>query len=204
MLLGIDQSPTMAPVHRPFLEALLDSDTPLRPLARLLLAGTLSSNRPELQGLAIDALILAIDDGRIDGPRLAPPIRQLLTLGLVKATRLAKALGDVARISPLHAQVVVGTLRGLGFGDAPFPTSHWLALLERLHELLVETGQRVDSADVRSALENLSATGRTGQVIRQILAHEPTPEARSQQGLALARALSARLDRAESWQSNGG
>jgi hypothetical protein len=70
MMLSVEFTPSEAGSYRPFIEALLDPDTPLRPMARLLLAGTLSSNRPELQGLAVDAVVVAVvGEDRLAGPR---------------------------------------------------------------------------------------------------------------------------------------
>jgi hypothetical protein len=197
VMLGVEFPPSEAGSYRPFIEALLDPDTPLRPMARLLLAGTLSSNRPELQGLAVDALIAAVDDGRIDGRLLGEATRQLLAEGLAKPARLGKALGDAARVSPLHARVVVHALQRLGAGQSPPPLGLH-ALLELLKELLVETGQQVDDPEVRAALGRLPSSGKTGRLVRDILALEAT-NASSSRAAALARALSSRVERGERW-----
>lgn len=197
MMLGVEFSPTEGRMYRPFIEALLDPDTPFRPMARLLLVGTLSSNRPELQGLAVDALIAAVDDGRIDGRLLGEATRQLLAEGLAKPARLRKALGEAARVSPLHARVVAYALQRFGDGQS-HPPLGFHGLLELLKELLVETGQRADDPEVRAALERLPSGGKTNRLTRDILAIEatsPTPSRVS----ALARALSSRVQRGERW-----
>jgi hypothetical protein len=197
MMLGVEFTPSEAGSYRPFIEALLDPDTPLRPMARLLLAGTLSSNRPELQWLAVDALVAAVDDGRIDGRLLGEATRQLLAAGLAKPARLAKALGDAAHASLLHARVVVHALQRLAAGQSPPPLGLH-ALLELLKELLVETGQRVDDPGVRVALGGLPSSGKTGRLARDILALEAT-NPRSSRAAALARALSSRVERGGRW-----
>ncbi len=197
MILGMDYPPSDVGGVRPFVEALLDPDTPLRPMGRLLLAGTLSSNRPELQGLAVDALIAAFDDGRIDGRLLGEAIRQLLAAGLAKPARLAKAFADAARVSLLHARVVAQALQGLAVGQSHPPLGFHL-LLELLRELLVETGQRVDDPENRAGLEGLLTGGKTIRLVRDILAIEAT-NARSTRAAALARALSMRVERGERW-----
>ena len=102
-MLTPDCTPTEVRYHRPYLEALLDPDVPIRSMARLMLVGGLSSGLPELQGLATDALIAALDDGRIDGRLLGEALQHPLAAGLVKRARLAKSLGDAARVSRLHA-----------------------------------------------------------------------------------------------------
>jgi Family of unknown function (DUF6493) len=171
LMLGVELPPGEAVSYRPFIEALLDPDTPLRPMARLLLAGTLSSNRPELQGLAVDALVAAVDDGRLDGRLLGETLRQVLTEGLAKPARLAKALADAARVSPLHARLAAIALQRLTAGQSPPPLGFHL-LLELLKELLVETGQRVDDPVVRATLGGLPSSGKTGRLVRDILALE--------------------------------
>ncbi len=187
MMLGVEFPPSEAVSYRPFIEALLDPDTPLRPMARLMLAGTLSSNRPELQGLAVDALVAAVDDGRLDGRLLGETMRQLLTEGLAKPVRLAKALADAARVSPLHARVVASALQRSTVGQSPPPLGFHL-LLELLNELLVETGQRVDDPEARATLGSLPSSGKTGRLVRDILALEAM-NASSNRAAALARAF---------------
>lgn len=197
MILGMDYPPSEVDGVRPFVEALLDPDTPLRPMGRLLMAGTLSSNRPELQGLAVDALVAAVDDGRIDGRLLGEATRQLLDAGLAKPARLAKAFADAARVSLLHARVVAQAIQRLAVGQSHPPLGFHL-LLELLRELLVETGQRVDDPENRAGLEGLLTGGKTARLVRDIVAIEAT-DARSTRTASLARALSARVVRAERW-----
>jgi Family of unknown function (DUF6493) len=197
LMLGVEFPPSEAVSYRPFIEALLDPDTPLRPMARLLLAGTFSSNRPELQGLAVDALVAAVDDGRLDGRLLGKTMRQLLLAELAKPARLAKALADAARVSPLHARVVASALQRLTAGQS-LPPLGFHALLELLKELLVETGQRVDDPEVRATLGGLPSSGKTGRLVRDILALEAV-NGRSNRAAALARALSSRVNRGERW-----
>jgi hypothetical protein len=60
---------------REFLIPLLNPDVPLKPMARLLIGVGLTAKVPEITGLATDALIAAIDDGRIDAARLGESLR---------------------------------------------------------------------------------------------------------------------------------
>lgn len=202
MLLGTDYPPSEIGGVRPFVEALLDPDTPLRPMGRLLLAGMLSSNRPELQGLAVDALVAAVDDGRIDGRLLGESVRQLLDAGLAKPARLAKAFADAARVSLLHARVVAQAIQRLAVGQSHPPLGFHL-LLELLRELLVETGGWVDDPANRAGLEGLLTGGKTARLVRDILAIEAA-NARSTRAAALVRALWSRVERGERWVANRG
>ena len=76
-------------------------------MALVLLTLGLAAKQADEHGLATDGLIAAIDDGRIDGPLLGGSMRALLPTGLIKPARWAKTLRDAARVSSLHARIVV-------------------------------------------------------------------------------------------------
>jgi hypothetical protein len=196
-LLGLECNPSVVRIYQPFLEELLDPDTPLGPMARLLLAGALSSIRPELQGLATDALIAAVDDGRMDGGRLGGTLHCLFTGGLVKPNRLAKALRDAARVSPLHARVAAQALERALVGSAERHRDLHI-LLELLKELLIGIGERLSDPTVMTFLRGLKISGKTAKLVQDLLAlpEEPNPASRS---LAASRALAGRVERAERW-----
>ena len=177
---------------RGFLLPMLDPDVPLRPMARLQLALGLASKLPEIAGLATDVLAAAIEDGRIDAQTFGEsllvawqlrvetwtyrpiddPLRGVPTSEpFVKPLRWAKTLGDVARLSPLHAGVIAAALEQVLADEttgnrAPATV---LPLLELVREASVESGRAV-SAAVRTYLSNLATTGKTGRVVRELLA----------------------------------
>jgi hypothetical protein len=197
-LLGIDLQPRDFLRFRPFVEPLLDPDVPIGPMGRLVLASALSSGRPELQGLGVDALIAAIDDGRIDGRNLGAALQRLVADGLAKGPRIAKALREAARVSPLHAGV---TARALQIAlIVPDPSTRDLnVLLELLKELLIEIGERISDREVEAFLRSLKVSDKTAKLIQDILGLEPPPGS-AKRAAAVARALSGRLDRAERWR----
>src|SRR5262249_8272706 len=122
--------------NKTYLESLLDPDVPLEEMGYLLLALGLAAKDPGEHGLATDALIAAIDDGRVDAEGLGSILARLLPTGLVKAARYAKTLGQAARVSPLHAWTIACTLEG-GLRHDPRQAPRDLsALLELLHGLL--------------------------------------------------------------------
>jgi hypothetical protein len=133
-------------------------------------------------------LVAAVDDGRLDGRLLGETMGQLLTEWLAKPARLAKALADAARVSPLHARVVAKALERSTVGQSPPPLGFHL-LLELLKELLVETGQRVDDPQARATLGSLPSSGKTGRLVRDIVALEAMNES-SNRAAALARHVS--------------
>src|SRR5262249_33659113 len=56
--------------NRTYLEPMLDPDVPLKTMALLLLVLGLAAKEPSESGLATDALIASIEDGRLDGSNL--------------------------------------------------------------------------------------------------------------------------------------
>lgn len=195
-LLGIERTPSEAQAFRPFLEPLLDPDVPLRTMGRLLLVGSLSSNQPELQGLATDALIAAIDDGRLDSPLLGEALQRLLLGDLLKLKRVAKALGDAARGSALHARVIAQSIEHAIVELSP-PPKDLHVLLELLKELLIEIGEPLSAPGAEKWFRATKFSGKTATLGRELLGlvGGNGPSRR----LAAARALAGRLDRADRW-----
>jgi hypothetical protein len=205
---------------RRFLAPLLDPDVPCRAMATLLLAIAMNAKLPDYAGLATDALIAAIDDGRLDAQPLGQSLLiawQLRTAtspqlrihdpsgdapqsaGFVKPVRWAKALGDVARASPLHAGVVARALEFVLVDDASAcrTTASMLLLLELLKEASVASGQAL-SAPARAYFSGLATPGKTGRVVGELLAlHEVSGAPACKK--AQTQALASRIARAERW-----
>jgi hypothetical protein len=184
--------------NRCFLEPLLDPDTPLGRMGALLLGLGLAAKDPTESGLAVDALITAVTDGRISGALLGDVLGRMLQPSPVLPPRLAKTLGDAARASALHAQVVrEGLVRGLAAKPDKRPADMG-ALLELLRELCVQTGEAVTDPRARAYLEALGGSGKAAALAKALLALKPGQQ---QRDLAAAHALAGRLERAERWRS---
>jgi hypothetical protein len=183
--------------NRAYLEPLLDPDVPLQPMTLLLLVLGLAAKEPGESGLATDALIAAIDDGRLDGCKLGAGMASLLACGLIKLGRWAKTLAEAARISVLHAEVVALAVERLLQGITGQAPKDLQALLELLKELLMAGGKSV-SSETRDTLSRLPGTGKTGKLAREILALAEKADSAHNQGAAV-RALAKRLERAERW-----
>lgn len=183
--------------NRTLLDPLLDPDVPLKPMALLMLALGLAAKEPGESGLATDALIAAIDDGRLDAHKLGATLAFLAPM--IKNTRLVRTLGQAARISPLHVHGIAQVIQGVLRGDPASAPRDLQALLELLKESLTEMGEAVTDAEARGYLEKIEASGKTARLVRELLALEEKPAAliRSQ---ALLRALEHRIGRAESWE----
>jgi hypothetical protein len=209
---------------RAFLLPSLDPDFPLRPMARLLLAAGLNAKLAEIGGLAADALVAAIDDGRLDADILGESLGVLWQarvetysyvvnvdpwqnrshfVPFVKPSRWAKALGDIARASALHARIIARTIEiflaaETSPGRAP---ASLLPFLELLKEVSIDSGRSV-SPDARKYLSGLGTAGKTGRVIKELLALGDLPESPAMRK-ARMEALARRIERAERWAAWG-
>ena len=68
-------------------------------MALTLVGVALGAKDPTERGLATDAVIAAVDDGRMDAPRLAAGLSKASDVGLARPRRWATALSDVAAAS---------------------------------------------------------------------------------------------------------
>src|SRR5262249_39527721 len=103
--------------RRQFLFPLLHADVPLGPHATSLLALGLTAKDGSVSGLAVDVLLAAIEDGRLDPERLGNSMARALALAVGKYARYARSLGSVARASSLHAEAVRQTVEHALQGD---------------------------------------------------------------------------------------
>jgi len=174
---------------------LLDPDAPLGPVSRAMIALGMSLRNPAIARLAQDALIAALDDGRLDGPSLAEMLTTFIAHGKLKPARWLKALTECARVSPLHAQAVRVAVDGV-IPALPADSRVLPAALEMLLELCIESGQPAMAC--RPTLEGPTGSGRTARLAHRLLAVQAGPTAAE---AASERTLKNRVERAERWQS---
>jgi hypothetical protein len=182
---------------RAYLEPLLDPDVPLRPMATLLLVLGLAAKEPGEHGLATDAAVAAISDGRADGRKLGTAMATLLPTGLVLGTRWAKTLARVASTSSLHAAVVRAAIEGSLVGDPNQAPKDLHALVELLHELTVETGVAVGGS-AREFLAAMRGSGKLAKTAKSLLA--ATAQSDPNRAVDIMKTvLESRLSRIERW-----
>jgi Family of unknown function (DUF6493) len=177
-----------------FLEPLFDPDVPFSEMAQVLVAISLTQQEPEVTGLAVDALIELIRDGRCVGTELGSVLARMVGTNLVKLNRLAKHLETVARASLLHAHACAQAVQMAcaSLTEAPKDLHFLLApLLEWLTAL--EQGV-LDS--FRPLLEKVK-TGKAALLAKKLLHRTPSPDKRQQ---LLMEALQGRVERTERWQ----
>jgi hypothetical protein len=156
---------------RGYFEVLCQSGAPLGVCAYELLTIGLFLSDPEISGLSVDALILAIDEKRLEIAKMSKQVIPLLFGEYGKHERLARSLKELARVSPLHRNAVSQLLQSvLRRRDEPAKHDIW-AVLELLHELLMETQAKVTDLAAREYLETLNkGTSKTNKLATKLLA----------------------------------
>jgi hypothetical protein len=201
MLLGRVNAPASAfEPNYAFLQPLLEPDRPWTEMAYLTAWIALVSKDADSRGAALDAIIAAIDDGRLDPQLAARMLARLMPSGWVKLNRLADAWREISRVSPLHAWQAADVLQAFLATSSEWPADmhHVLSLLL---ELLTDLELGL-SETARAKLANTKATGKAARAIRRLLDLANMP-ASSKQQAALQQALNHRLARAERWAGAG-
>jgi hypothetical protein len=191
------------PATEPLAEGLIaifDPDTPLGPMACLMLARGLNALDKSAAQATVDALIATIEDGRLDAQHFGAAMHLLLIGGIVVAKRWQPRLLDVARSSPLAALSVRHAIeRALYPGEPLRPLRNMHAWLEVLLELCVEAGAAIDDGQCRQGLEQHCSGGKAKTIARKLLALEPDGQ-QLHRNSAAAQAVEIRIARAERWQ----
>jgi len=185
--------------NRVHLEALLEPDTDLGENGRRLLALGLAAKEPGEAGLAVDALLGAVEDGRLCAATLGAALADLAATGLVKPPRWARTLGEAARASALHREVVRGAVERLLAAAPDFRPADLGALLELQAELCALTGGGVATPAARDHLTTLATGGgKAAALAKGLLALPPEPPRAAE---AARVALQGRLARAFRWSA---
>jgi len=178
------------------LEPLLDPATPLRDMGLMLLVTVLAAKEPGEHGLATDAAIAAIEDGRLGSDNFGAMLARLLGTGLVKAARWANTLAQVARASEAHAAVVKLSLEHcLKFINDP--PRDYVKLLELLKELCVQLNHGVAS-EHRVVLAAVKGSSKLAKAAKALLSL-PIDADDTRMKTATARLAAMRVSAATRW-----
>jgi hypothetical protein len=141
-------------------------NVPFSEMAQLLVAWALNEQSPEMTGLAVDALVELIADGRCVGAEMGQVLGRMIPHKITKLNRLGRHLGTVARSSLLHAHVCAQIVQRACLPLTEVPKDgHYL--LAPLLEWLSSPEQGVIDA-LRPLLEK-ATTGKTGTLSRKLL-----------------------------------
>lgn len=198
---------------RSFVEKMYDPDVPLKPMALLTISLAISAKFKEQSDPAMECLIQAIEDGRLNSTKLTGAIETarsfntgikqtvLSSLEFVSLTRWAKAMKTAALTSPYHALVVRGAIEQLLTGDPADAPKDLHTLLDVLLELAMQQQQPVVRAPAREYLSGIKTSGKTAKLVKQLLALKKGPDADRIHMESLTYALEKRIDRACRWQA---
>lgn len=189
---------TVARENRVYVEMLIEPDTPMTPMPLASLSIALNAKMPDETGPALEALIAAIQDGRLDQYKLTEGLSLYLNTDLFMPNRLGKILLEAGRVSPLHNLVIADTIQMLVPNIDNKPPRGFHCLLETLLQLLSESNEKLSSASIREALKKLSATGKTKKLVKQILDLKGELNTNFRQEARFI-ALEGRLERARHW-----
>jgi hypothetical protein len=182
-----------------YLFPLLQPDRPWSELAYLNCWIALVSKDADSRSTAIDAMIVAIDDGRADGELAADVLIRLLPGGWVKLNRVAQTLQEISRVSPLHSWWTADLLQEIVAGISEFPNDmrHILALLV---ELLTDLGQNL-LEPTRVQLMSLKLRGKAAKLQDQLAKLNFSALSVSSTA-AFGRALENRIARVNRWSQS--
>ncbi len=156
--------------NRAFLGVFDDPSTEMGPMAYLLLSLGLMAKEATEAAIAAHGLRRLIEDGRLDCGKLGAALAGLFASGVVRGSRLSKALTDTARAGRAHADAVRQILeRALAGGMPPRPADQ-SALLEAFLEACTASGVGPQSESLRGLLAAVSGGGKGPKLARSLLA----------------------------------
>jgi hypothetical protein len=150
-----------------YLRLLLDPTGALAPMGTLLLALGLLGKEPGQTAIAVDALVQAQRDGRLDAAALGQTLRQLLSTPMPKDARLRTSLNNALRADAALGRPVFDVLCEAVTAEPP--PREWATLLDLLLELKLSLALPLPAA-ARAALASAKPGGRARGLLLKLLA----------------------------------
>ncbi|MBS1992452.1 MAG: hypothetical protein JSS83_18135 [Cyanobacteria bacterium SZAS LIN-3] len=154
----------------------------------------MASKSDDLRRLALDILIAAIEENRVDATNLAQSMAALHGLTVKK---WVIALRECARVSPLHSlfcwQLLMDYICQVG-ADLPLP------FLELILELREEHGFAL-AADAFPILKSIQGAGKAAKISKTLLAQGSVWRDLQKLRLAAQLSLNSRFARVQRWQT---
>jgi hypothetical protein len=195
----LDMPSSSIDVNHRYLPPLLEPDRPWNEMTALAVWMGLVGKDADSRTAALDVLIESISDGRAHPDQMGEVLSKLQRGGWLKLNRTADALGEVARLSPLHAWFAAKTLLACLRQVDELPRDFHF-ILSLLNELMVESGMALDST-VRSRLEAIRGSNKSAKSAAALLKLDPQPRSRKLDEAGL-QVLEARIARAARWGSS--
>lgn len=172
-LLGWTDQPSFDPTdgnHHVCLSALSDPHTPLRDMARFALAVGITAVRTEVVTSARDALVAAVEDGRLNTAEFGATLGRFMASRWARPARWAKVFKEVSRVSPMHEVAVAAIIERALRGDPTRAPRDLGALLALWHELRSGGGIGAMDNEARMYLAGLKS-GQAAQLAAKLLAN---------------------------------
>jgi len=180
-------------------EFLFDQNVSMADNGRWFLCMALSSKHQETSRLAIDALISAVSDCRIDATTFGAAMAALVPTGVITAVRWTRALRELGKVSAWHRYFVFETCKSF-LKDLGTSGTQSLGFLEVLLETQSQLNVAAD-AELREIVSKYQGSGKGGKIAKSIFGFAPIPTKGSGARSAAAQALEIRIARAQSWQT---
>jgi hypothetical protein len=160
--------------NKAYLEPLLDATVAPGEMGTLLICVALAGKEPGQTALAVDALVAAQLQRRLDLPALTLTMQRVVATPLLKLPRLRKSLDAALRLAPQLSPMVVDLLMAVLPAPNEDAPKDLAVLLELLHELLVASGRVLPEA-CRARLAALKLGGKGRNVQKALLALDGAP-----------------------------
>lgn len=170
-----------------------DPDFPLHENGSWWLALALAAKQDQLRRLAIDVLIAAVDENRVDATKLAI---SMSLLSKVTQVRWIDAIRELARVSALHSIFTWKLLNSFLINKRERTP---LAFLEVILELRETYGFGLDS-DAVEILQLFQGSGKAAKIARQLVSTGSNWENVAALHEAIEQSLKSRKERLVRWQ----
>lgn len=168
MMSRIDASSSSSHADFAHLDTLFVPHWPWSEMGQFMLGLALISKNADVKGLAVDAFIEGIEDGRAHPWLLADVLSRLAAGQGIKMNRLTPALEEVARVSTQHRAMVAEIIQAFLTEVTTWPRNTHL-LLELLLVSLTELGWALREP-MRAVLRPLKGTQKSAKLSRRLLA----------------------------------
>lgn len=153
-----------------FLEPMLRSHIAIGDMGSALLALGLASSDPAVKSVALEAVIVSIDEDRLDLEALRQAFVALIPSGHAPLGRWTKSLTELSGISPKNANVVRDLIEGALRHDPSKLPRDIGGLIELLYELSVALDSPVTDPGVLDYLQGITGGGKPKQFARKLIA----------------------------------
>lgn len=152
-----------------FIEPFLDEWRPIDDPAARLIALSLAAGDRAPRTMALDVVIAGAESGRLQPETLGAAMAFWLTSPMVRPRRWTKPLHELRSMSTAHARYVAATMSAALRGDPSELPQDLGALLDVLAQSLAACGESLTDPDTRAYLCGVTASGKTGRLVRQLL-----------------------------------